>query len=153
MTSSATHPDYSLEHGIDHSGYGGVAPILYVGGPVTPQDFTERDLSGIRGVSISQNWLPGGTRWSDLNLSFLFEALPNLECLRILFEEAASFDVVGAQLALQQLVIDCPKAKPEFHGLRAAVSRLVVRSPRNSAIEIALDSRVEEFPQRIGRAP
>jgi hypothetical protein len=108
--------DYSFEHGIDHCGYDGIAPILCVGGPVTPRDFAERDLSGIRGVSISQSGLPKGTRWDDLNPAFLFQSLPQLEYLRLWFDDPVDLDVVGHQAALQRLEVDCPKVKGALTG-------------------------------------
>jgi Leucine-rich repeat (LRR) protein len=125
----ANQPDYSFEHGIDHCGYGGVAPILYIGGPATRQDFFERDLTEIRGVSISQNGLPQGTKWADLNLAFLFEALPKIEYLRILFEDAASLEDIGDQPALRELNIDCPKARGMIKGEMAFLTTAKLRWP------------------------
>jgi hypothetical protein len=116
MSASTARPAYSFEHGVDHVGYDGVAPILYVGGPVLAQDFVERDLSRIRGVSISQRGLPKGIKWKDLNLGLLFEALPRIEYLRVFFEDTASLDVIGSQPALRQLVVDCPKARGTIRG-------------------------------------
>ena len=116
MNSISNRSDYSFEHGIDHCGYDGIAPILYVGGPVTLQDFVERDLSKVRGVSISQRGLPRDVNWEDLNPSFLFEALPRLEYLRITFEGAVSLEVTGPQPMLRRLIIDCPKARGNLKG-------------------------------------
>jgi len=128
MNSLPTHQsDYSFEHGIDHCGYGGVAPILCIGGPVTQQDFSDRDLTEIRGVSISQGGLPGGTKWTDLNLAFLFEALPKVEYLRILFEDAVSLEDIGDQPALRQLNIDCPKARGTIKGEMAFLTTAEIR--------------------------
>jgi hypothetical protein len=101
--------EYSFEHGIDHCGYDGIAPILYVGGRVTEQDFSERDLSQVRGVSISQNGLPKGTSWSDLNLEYLFARLPKIEYLRIHFAGQINLNVLGHQPLIHTLIIDCPK--------------------------------------------
>lgn len=101
--------EYSFEHGIDHCGYDGIAPILYVGGRVTEQDFAERDLSQVRGISISQNGLPKGTSWSDLDLECLFERLPKIEYLRIDFAGQINLNVLGHQPRIRTLIIDCPK--------------------------------------------
>lgn len=117
MTASSANSDYSFEHGIDHCGYGGVAPILYVGGPVTEQDFVERnDLTAMRGVSISQRGLAKGTKWKDLNLPFLFEALPRIEYLRILFDDPINLDDLGRLPSLRQVEVDCPKVRGVLKG-------------------------------------
>ena len=60
------------------------------------QDFIERkDLADIRGVSISQRGLAKGTRWKDLNLPFLFAALPRIEYLRVFFDDAVNLGRVN----------------------------------------------------------
>ncbi len=110
MNSSVSNSDYSFEHGIDHCGYGGLAPILGVGGPITAEDFVERDLSTIRGVSISQGGLSKGTKWSDLNIRFLFEHLPKIEYLRILFDDPVSLDDIGPQPLLHTLIVGARQA-------------------------------------------
>ncbi len=117
MKATSTDSDYSFEHGIDHCGYGGVAPILYVGGPVTEQDFVERDdLAAIRGVSVSQRGLAKGTKWKDLNLPFLVAALPGIEYLRVLFDDPINLDDIGHLPSLRQLIVDCPKVRGTLKG-------------------------------------
>ena len=113
------HPaptDYSFEHGIDHCGYDGVAPILYVGGPVVAHDFVERDLMAIRGVSISQRGLSKGIKWSDLNLLLLFSKLPKIEYLRIDFDDPVCLDDLGLQPSLRFVKINCPKVRGSLQG-------------------------------------
>lgn len=117
MKASSTDSDYSFGHGIDHCGYGGVAPILCVGGPVTAQDFVERDdLASIRGVSVSQRGLARGTKWKDLNLPFLFAALPGIEYLRVLFDDPINLDDLGHQPSLRHVQVDCPKVRGTLKG-------------------------------------
>lgn len=119
--------EYAFEHGIDHCGYDGIAPILYVGGRVTEQDFAERDLSQVRGVSISQNGLPKGTSWSDLDLEFLFERLPKIEYLRIHFAGQINLNVLGRQPRIRTLIIDCPKIAKGTPPPLTSVQRAEVR--------------------------
>lgn len=107
--------EYSFEHGIDHCGREGIAPILGVGHRVTERDFIERDLSGIRGVSVSQHGLSKGTRWNDLNMSYLFTRLTGVEYLRILFDRI-DLDEVGQLPALRDLEIDCPAVRNTLRG-------------------------------------
>lgn len=117
MSTHAPEPVYSFEHGIDHCGYGGIAPILYVGGPVSEQDFLERsDLVNVRGVSVSQQGLTKGTKWKDLNLPFLFATLPKIEYLRILFDDPICLDDLGQQPSLRKVVVDCPKVRGTLNG-------------------------------------
>jgi hypothetical protein len=117
MSASNTDADYSFEHGVDHCGYGGVAPILCLGGPVTAQDFVARsDLASIRGVSVSQRGLAKGTQWKDLNLPLLFATLPGMEYLRILFDDPISLDDIGRQPGLRHLEVDCPKVRGTLQG-------------------------------------
>jgi hypothetical protein len=117
MKAPSTESEYSFEHGVDHCGYGGVAPILYVGGPVTAQDFVERsDLATMRGVSISQHGLTKGTKWKDLNLRFLFATLPKIEYLRVLFDDPICLDDLGHQPLLRHITVDCPKVRGTLKG-------------------------------------
>ncbi|MES2889641.1 MAG: hypothetical protein V4739_16730 [Pseudomonadota bacterium] len=108
--------EYSFEHGIDHCGQQGIDPILYVGGRVTEQDFVERDLTSMRGVSIVQRGLPRGTCWDDLNLPHLFERLENIEYLRIEYDDPISLDALGAQTNLRYLQMDSPRVTRTFRG-------------------------------------
>lgn len=107
---------YSFEHGIDHCGYDGIAPILAVGHKVTERDFIERDLSGIRGVSVSQDGLSRGTRWEDLNLNYLFGRLTGIEYLRIWFNDSINLNAIGRLPSLLQLHVDCPKVRGTLKG-------------------------------------
>src|SRR5438105_2900643 len=116
MTTPSADAGYSFEHGVDHCGYGGVAPILCLGGPITPQDFAERDLTTVRGVSVSQGGLPSGVKWQDLNVSYLFSRLREVEYLRISFEDQASLEDLGPLPHLRELIVDCPKVRGTLQG-------------------------------------
>lgn len=117
MNTSSPDSNYSFEHGIDHCGYNGVAPILCIGGPVTAQDFVERgDLATIRGVSVSQRGLAKGTKWKDLNLPLLFSTLPKIEYLRVYFDDSISLDDLGHQPYLRHVELDCPKVRGTLKG-------------------------------------
>ena len=108
--------EYSFEHGIADCGHEGIAPILAVGHRVTERDFVERNLTGIRGISISQRGLSKGTRWKDLNLSYLYARLPGIEYLRILFDDPISLDAFGPMPSLRYLVVDCPTVRHTLQG-------------------------------------
>jgi hypothetical protein len=127
MHADSAANDDTFEHGIDHCGYNGVAPIFCVGGPVVARDFVERDLAGIRGVSISQRGLAKGTRWLDLNLPLLFEAIPRIEYLRILFDDPIRLSDVGTQPRLRYLKVDCPKVLGALAGEMSELHAAEVR--------------------------
>lgn len=122
-------PHYSFEHGIDHSGHGGIAPILAIGHKVTAQDFVERDLSGIRGVSVSQRGLAKTAKWDDLNPGFLFDRLRGIEYLRVLFDDTVNLDALGHLPALRELVVDCPKVRGSLQGEMRHLRSAHVRWP------------------------
>jgi hypothetical protein len=123
------NPDvpYSFEHGIDHCGQSGIAPILCVGHRITERDFVERDLSGIRGVSVSQRGLSPGTKWKDLNLGYLLAQLQSIEYLRILFDDSISLDVIGPLPSLRYLEIDCPTVRGTLQGEMSELQSAHVR--------------------------
>lgn len=124
--------EYSFEHGIDDCGQEGVTPILYVGHSITERDFVERDLSGIRGVSVSQRGLKAGTSWTDLNLGFLFERLGRgqIEYLRLRCEKGSiDFDAIGELPALNYLEIDSPKVRGTLRGLMPHLEVAFLRWP------------------------
>jgi hypothetical protein len=120
---------YSFEHGIDHCGQGGTAPLLVVGGPVSERDFVERDLSEVRGVVIKQNGQPTGTRWRDLNMRLLFEKLSLIEYLDIEFDGPVDLCDVGVQPKLRRLIVQCPSAKGGIEHAFPTVTEAKIRWP------------------------
>lgn len=121
--------EYGFEHGIDHCGHAGVAPLLVVGGPVQEQDFLARDLSTIRGVIVAQNGQRKGTRWRDLNLRRLFDGMPPIEYLDIEFDGTVDLADIGVQRQLRHLHVKCPNAKVGVAEAFPAVERADVRWP------------------------
>lgn len=121
--------EYSFEHGIDHCGRSGTAPLLVIGGPVSEQDFVERDLSDIRGVIVNQSGQPKGTRWRDLNMRLLFERLSPIEYLNIEFDGPVDLGDVGVQPKLHRLYVRCPNAKVGIDHAFPAVIEANVRWP------------------------
>ncbi|MCP5268134.1 MAG: hypothetical protein H6943_03735 [Zoogloeaceae bacterium] len=112
----ATTAQYSFEHGIDHCGRDGIAPILHVGHKVTERDFVERDLSDVRGVVVSQRGLSTGTKWADLNLAYLFSQLRSIEYLLIWFDDSINLTDIGHLPALRHLEVDCPTVRGTLQG-------------------------------------
>jgi hypothetical protein len=103
--------EYSFEHGIDHCGRDGVAPLLVVGGPVSERDFIERDLGAIRGVLLTDRGLPRGIAWRDLDLALLFRRLGPQEYIDISFKGPVDLADLGDQPELRVLHIDCDNVK------------------------------------------
>jgi hypothetical protein len=134
----STDCEYSFEHGIDDCGRDGIAPVLAVGHRVTERDFFERDLSGIRGVSVSQRGLSPGTVWKDLDLAYLFARLRGIEFLRIHFDDAIDLRDVSPLPALRELEIDAPKVKGVLAGAMPQLRRAFLRWPE--ACTAALDA-------------
>lgn len=120
---------YSFEHGIDHCGRYGVAPILAVGGPISERDFDERDLLAMRGVLISQRGLSKGIRWKDLNLKLLFQRLTHLEYITISFDGAVDLSDLGVQPFLKIAELICPKAMPARNDSFPRLERVEARWP------------------------
>jgi len=99
----------SFEHGIDHVGQRGVAPLLVLGGAVTASDFEMRDLRSIQGVVISERGLPKNIGWSELNLRLVGERLPHLRYLWVEYSRRADLNDIGPQRNLTYLKLLCPK--------------------------------------------
>jgi len=116
---------YEFTHGIDHIGKDGIAPILKVGKGVCEQDFIERDLSAIQGISIRHRGLDKGVKWQDLNIELLGKKFPNLRYLCIEFGDQCDVSGLGAQPAVEDLTLICPKLKqrkdlPQFQNAQQA---------------------------------
>jgi hypothetical protein len=98
-------------HGINHSGWNGIAPLLVVGCSIERDDFVVRDLSSIQGVVIRQRGLEKGLMWDDLGMELLASKLPNLQLVDIEYADKCDVSVFGQQPAVTHLNLNCPKLR------------------------------------------
>ena len=98
-----------FEHGIDHVGHNGFAPLLVIGGAIRESDFHERDLEKIEGVVITDRGLLKNTTWSDLNLKLLGERLKTLKYLSVEFSGKVDLSEFGLQRNMLHVKLHCPK--------------------------------------------
>jgi len=118
-----------FEHGIDHVGRRGVAPLLVIGGPIYQSNFEVRDLSLIQGVIVKERGLPKGLSWADLNLSILGERLKNLRHLVIEFSGKVNLEDFGLQANMAYIYLNCPKMIPPSYPLFPALDEAEILVP------------------------
>lgn len=121
--------DYSFEHGIDHAGRLGIAPILVIGGPIQERDFTERNLESVAGVVIVEKGIPNRPNWKELNLKLLFSKIKALRYLSIEFEKKCDLNDVGLHWDLEFFSLNAPNATWTEAGLLKACRVLQAQAP------------------------